>query len=98
MPEPEIPQPTYVDQAKDVAGQAYNTAANVGASALAAVGYGSKEEHVEEPAPKKAEDPRVDAMGDRSVEEYLRNKYESPAAAKSKQLADERGENGPTAQ
>lgn len=95
MPEAEESQPTYVEQAKEVAGQAYTTAANVGASALAAVGYGTKEENkaVEE-APKKAEDPRVDAMGDRSVEEFLRGKYESPAAAKSKKLETE---GGPTA-
>jgi hypothetical protein len=98
MPEPEVPQPTYVEQAKEVAGNAYSTAANVGASALAAVGYGTKEENkVEEQAPKKAEDPRVDAMGDRSVEDFLRGKYESPAAAKSKQLEKERGSDGPQA-
>jgi hypothetical protein len=98
MPEPEVPQPTYVEQAKEVAGNAYSTAANVGASALAAVGYGTKEENkVEEHVPKKAEDPRVDAMGDRSVEDFLRGKYESPAAAKSKQLEKERGSDGPQA-
>lgn len=98
MPEAEVPQPTYVDQAKEVAGQAYSTAASVGVSALAAVGYGTKEENkeaVEEQAPKKPEDPRVDAMGDRNLEEFLRSKYESPAAAKSKQMEQE---SGPVAQ
>lgn len=85
MPEPEIAQPTYVEQAKQVAGSAYSTAAGVGTSALAAVGYGNgvKEEKVEEEVPKKVEDPRVDATGDRNVEEYLRSKYESVAAAKA---------------
>ncbi|TIA47181.1 CRAL/TRIO domain-containing protein [Aureobasidium pullulans] len=85
MPEPEIAQPTYVEQAKQVAGSAYSTAAGVGASALAAVGYGNgvREDKVEEEVPKKVEDPRVDATGDRNVEEYLRSKYESVAAAKA---------------
>ncbi|KAI5198495.1 hypothetical protein AUEXF2481DRAFT_8667 [Aureobasidium subglaciale EXF-2481] len=86
MPEPELPQPTYVDQAKQVAGQAYDTAAGVGASALAAVGYGTQQENKEqlqEQPPKKPEDPRVDAVGDRNVEEFLRSKYESPAAKKA---------------
>lgn len=98
MPEAEVLQPTYVEQAKGVAGQAYSTAASVGASALAAVGYGTKEEKkeaVEEQAPRKPEDPRVDAMGDRNLEEFLRSKYESPAAVKSKQM--EHG-NDPVAQ
>ncbi|KAG9733808.1 hypothetical protein KCU73_g10940, partial [Aureobasidium melanogenum] len=87
MPEPEVPQPSYVDQAKQVAGQAYSTATNVGASALAAVGYGTKEENkeaAEEQVPQKPQDPRVDATGDRNVEEYLRSKYESRAAEKAK--------------
>lgn len=85
MPEPEPVQVSYVDQAKDVAGQAYNTAASVGASALAAVGYGSKEPEPVQEQPKKPEDPRVDRTGDRNVEEYLRSQYESKAAAKAEQ-------------
>jgi hypothetical protein len=85
MPEPEQPTVTYVNQAKQVAEQAYETAAGVGASALAAVGYGSVEQNKEEQAPRKTEDPRVDAAGDGSVEEYLRSKYESPIARKAKE-------------
>lgn len=87
MPEPEPVEVSYVDQAKEVAGQAYNTAASVGASALAAVGYGSKQETQEpvEEQPKKPEDPRVDQAKDGNVEEFLRSQYPSVMAEKTQQ-------------
>lgn len=80
LPTPEEPAPSYVDQAKDVAGQAYEKGVELQQSVLSAVGYGGKEEpKVAEPATK--EDPAVDGMASKGVEEFLRSQNLSQGAA-----------------
>lgn len=72
LPIPEEPAPSIVDQAKEYAGQAVETAKTLPATVMSAVGMGGqKEEPVQEQA--KKEDPAVDAMEGRNVEEFLRS-------------------------
>lgn len=72
IPEPEEPQPSMVDQAKNVAGAA---ASYLPQSVLSAVGLGGKEEVKEEgEGRKEKQDPAVDSMDERKVEEFLRAK------------------------
>lgn len=87
MPESEVQQPSYLEQAKGMAGQAYQSAAGTGQSALAAVGYGGKREETQPQAQtqqKRHEDTRVDAAPDRNVEDFLRDKYRSQITQASK--------------
>lgn len=79
MPQTQEPaQPSYMDQAKSLAGSAAGTAAAVGSSALAAVGLGGTkvEEEVKEES-KPAEDPAVDQADANKVEEFLRSQHSS---------------------
>jgi len=78
-PTEEPPTPSYLDQAKAVAGQAYGTAASVGSSALAAVGLGGHktEEATESRDESPRADPKVDAADASQIEEFLRSRNES---------------------
>ena len=72
LPIPEEPQPSMVDQAKDYAGQAVETAKQLPNTVMSAVGLGEKKE--EQPVQEeKKEDPAVDAMPGKNVEEFLRS-------------------------
>lgn len=67
--------PTMVEQAQALAGQAVETAKAVPAMAMNAVGMGGKkEETVEE---SKPEDPRIDGMDSKNVEEFMRSQTKS---------------------
>ncbi|KAL1303320.1 hypothetical protein AAFC00_006723 [Neodothiora populina] len=81
LPVEEPPAPSYLDQAKSMAGQAAGTAAAVGSSALAAVGlggYAAAEPEPKEEEPKApAADPAVDNAAPHKVEEFLRSQYSS---------------------
>jgi len=76
VPQPEEPLPTMIDTAKQYAGQAYEQAAQLPQTVMAAVGYGSKPEQPVEEKPK-AEDPAVDKIDPRQLEEFLRAKNKS---------------------
>lgn len=76
VPQPEEPAPSVVDTARQYAGQAYEQAASLPQTVMAAVGYGSKPEQPVEEKPK-AEDPAVDNMDPRQLEEFLRAKNKS---------------------
>ena len=77
-PTEEPAAPSYLDQAKSLAGQAYGTATSVGTSALAAVGVGGAKEETAEEKPKTTpHDPAVDAAEPAQVEAFLRAKYSS---------------------
>lgn len=65
-------QPSVIDQAKDMAGQAYTQAANLPHTVAAAVGMGGQQPKEEPKEPVKKEDPAVDGMDARKVEEFLR--------------------------
>lgn len=84
-PAEEPPAPSYLDQAKSVAGQAYDTAAAAGSSVLAAVGVGGKQEEPvqEETEPQIPHDPAVDGAEPHKVEEFLRSQYQSKEASKA---------------
>ena len=77
VPEPEQPQPSVIDTAKQYAGQAYEQATHLPQTVLAAVGYGSKPEPTMTGEKPKAEDPAVDNMDPRQLEEFLRAKNKS---------------------
>lgn len=79
--EDNAPAPSVIDQAKDVAGQAYNQATQLPQTVMSAVGMGEKKpaEEPAQPAAKK-EDPVVDSMDERKVEEFLRAKNMSKPA------------------
>lgn len=74
IPTPEEPAPSVLDQAKSAAGTAASTAASyLPQSVLSAVGMGGEQK--QEPASEvKKEDPAVDSMDERKVEEFLRAK------------------------
>ncbi|KAF2144392.1 uncharacterized protein K452DRAFT_245186 [Aplosporella prunicola CBS 121167] len=77
----EAPAPGYVDQAKEVAEKAYESAAGVAEAAVSAVTGGGKKE--EEAAPKEVpRDPRVEGMEKAQVEEFLRGENASTPAGK----------------
>lgn len=81
VPEVEEPAPTYLEQAQNVAEQAYAGAAGVAGSALAAVGLGGEEKKVEESAESKVvEDPEVDNTKEKNLEEFLRSRNTSVRA------------------
>jgi len=70
IPTPEEPAPSVLDQAKSVAGTA---ASYLPHSVLSAVGMGGEQK--QEPTSEvKKEDPAVDSMDERKVEEFLRAK------------------------
>ena len=70
VPTPEEPAPSVLDQAKSVAGAA---AGYLPQSVLSAVGMGGEQK--QEPTSEvKKEDPAVDSMDERKVEEFLRAK------------------------
>jgi hypothetical protein len=74
VPTPEEPAPSMIEQAKSAAGTAASTAASyLPQSVLSAVGMGGEQKP--EPAKEvKKEDPAVDSMDERKVEEFLRAK------------------------
>lgn len=75
------PQPSMIDQAKNAAGAA---ASYLPQSVLSAVGLGGQQ--TEEPkAEVKKEDPAVDSMDERKVEEFLRAKNMSKPQAPGSQ-------------
>lgn len=80
LPIPEEPERTYIDQAKDMAQYAVEQAQHIPTIVTSMAGYGEKDEEkpVEE-VPQKKEDPEVDAMPAKNVEEFLRAKTESRA-------------------
>ncbi|KAK4497464.1 hypothetical protein PRZ48_011915 [Zasmidium cellare] len=65
--------PTMVEQAQQLAGQAVETAKAVPAMALNAVGMGGKKEETKTEE-SKPEDPRIDGMESKNVEEFMRSK------------------------
>jgi hypothetical protein len=65
----EAAQPSYIDQAKSVAGTA---ASYLPQSVLSAVGLGAQQTSPETQTHVKKEDPAVDSMDERKVEEFLR--------------------------
>ena len=73
LPIPEEPQPGVIDQAKDMAGQAVEQARQLPTTVMNAVGMGEKKEEIPQEEAKK-EDPEIDAMSGKNVEEYLRSK------------------------
>ncbi|OQO12390.1 hypothetical protein B0A48_03032 [Cryoendolithus antarcticus] len=80
VPEPEHPQPSVIDTAKEYAGIAYTQAAQLPSTVLAAVGLGGHKP--EEPTQSHpVEDPAVDKLESQTVEEFLREKTKSAAAA-----------------
>jgi hypothetical protein len=74
VPTPEEPAPSMIEQAKSAAGTAASTAASyLPQSVLSAVGMGGEQR--QEPTKEvKKEDPAVDSMDERKVEEFLRAK------------------------
>lgn len=68
-------QPSVIDQAKDMAGQAVEQAKQLPTTVMSAVGMGQKDE-TKEPEEKK-EDPAVDNMDSKNVEEFLRSQTKS---------------------
>lgn len=75
LPDTEEP-PTMIEQAKDMAGQAVEHAKQLPTTVMSAVGMGSKEEPATEPATKK-EDPAIDGMDSKQLEEFLRDQSRS---------------------
>ncbi|TKA71889.1 hypothetical protein B0A49_03352 [Cryomyces minteri] len=88
-PDTEEPKETsYVTQAKEVATNAYESAASAAGSAsqtvMAAVGYGASQTTGTQPkheeALKRHEDSRVDRIEGQDIEEFLRARYASEPA------------------
>ena len=73
IPEPEEPQVSYMDQAKEMAGHAVEQAKHLPATVMSAVGMGGAKEAEIQPPHVKKEDPAVDAMSGANVEEFLRS-------------------------
>jgi hypothetical protein len=73
IPEPEEPQPSYIDQAKEVAGQAVETAKQLPTMVMGAVGMGGAKQDENTTLAGKKEDPEVDALDPATVEEFLRS-------------------------
>jgi len=91
MPPPEEPaQPSYMAQAQNMAGDAYESAAGAAGAAMSAVGMGGGEKKTEaEEGNKVPEDPRVDQAQEKNVEEFLRSQYPSKGAAAKTAKEDE---------
>lgn len=78
---------SYLDQAKQMAGQALETAAAAGSTALAAVGVSSASNNdnktaEEDQASSVPRDPRVEQVQPEKVEDFLRAKYPSEGTTK----------------
>lgn len=68
-------QPGVLEQAQNVAGQAVQQAKQIPTTVMGAVGMGGQKENESTPqAPEKKEDPEVDGMDGKKVEEFLRAK------------------------
>lgn len=74
LPIPEQPAPSMVDQAKDMAGQAVEQAKQLPNTVMSAVGMGEKKEEEAPVQEQKKEDPEVDKMDGKNVEEFLRSR------------------------
>ncbi|KAK5686051.1 hypothetical protein LTS10_002165 [Elasticomyces elasticus] len=91
-PEVDAAQPGYVEQAQNLAGQAVEqakalpqvVAGVVPASVLSAVGMGGKHEEEAAPVAQKKEDPKIDQMDGKAVEEFLRSRTMSGKDGKLK--------------
>lgn len=75
-------KPTMIEQAQDMASQAYTQAAALPATVMSAVGLGGKKEEEVKEEDKK-EDPRVDEMESHKVEEFIRAKTHSQVKQES---------------
>lgn len=73
IPRADEPQPGVIEQAQNVAGQAVEQAKQIPTTVMSAVGMGGQKEDEHAPEPKK-EDPEVDGMEGKKVEEFLRAK------------------------
>ena len=78
LPKSEEPQPSVMDQAKSYAGQAVEQAKELPTTVMSAVGMGGKEEESKEQEAKK-ENPEIDNMAGKNVEEFLRSQTKSDA-------------------
>ncbi|EMD00286.1 hypothetical protein BAUCODRAFT_62741 [Baudoinia panamericana UAMH 10762] len=67
-------QPSMMEQAQSYATQAVEQVQGLSGSVLVAVGMGEKKEEVAAPKEVKPDDPRVDDMPAKNVEEFLRYK------------------------
>lgn len=85
LPGQEEAQPSIVDQAKDMAGQVVEQAKELPSTVMSAVGMGEKKEEVPQEPETKKEDPAIDQMSGKSVEEFLRS------ATVSKNIANNPG-------
>jgi hypothetical protein len=75
MPQPdEGQQPSVIEQAQQYAGQAVEQAKALPQTVMAAVGLGGKSEGGEATQEAKTEDPEVDNLDGKLVEEFLRSK------------------------
>ena len=72
LPIPEEPQPGVIEQAQTMVGQAVEQAKVVPTTVMSAVGLGGKQEEPQQEV--KKEDPAVDQMEGKNVEEFLRAK------------------------
>ena len=66
------PQPSYMDQAKQVAGQAYEQAAALPQTVMGAVGMGGQKQSSQPQTEQVRDDPRVEQLSGEKVEEMLR--------------------------
>lgn len=82
MPQPEEPpQPGMIEQAKDMAGQAVEQAKGLPTTVMSAVGLGGAKK-AETPAEEvRKDDPEIDNMDGKNVEEFLRAKTMSKPQA-----------------
>lgn len=68
-------KPGMMEQAQTLAGQAVESVQGIPAAVMGAVGLGGAAEKEEEPVKEeKKEDPRVDELDDRIVEEFVRDR------------------------
>lgn len=79
LPRPEEPGPSIIDQARTYAGQVVEQVEHLPATVMNAVGMGGKAEEPKET--HKAEDPQIDQMPGKNVEEFLRSKTMSMNSA-----------------
>lgn len=83
VPREEPAQPGMVEQAQDMAGQAVEQAKQLPGVVMSAVGMGGEEKKEEPVVEEKKDDPEVDGMDGKKVEEFLRAKTMSqPEMAK----------------
>ncbi|KAK3715534.1 hypothetical protein LTR37_007022 [Vermiconidia calcicola] len=75
-PDFEEPQPSMMEQAKDTAGQAVEQAKVLPTTVMSAVGLGGQTTETKEQEVRK-EDPAIDRMDGKNVEEFLRSQTKS---------------------